>query len=96
MTYYRLPRIGWFALTPDIAYDIAKETGLDHRRKLHAWRIRWLDYEVLFSVKETEWDADMQDDIYQATVFWGAEPKPEPEVADKKPSKKRAKKPETR
>lgn len=93
---YYFPRIGWFKLSDEVAEDISKATGLDARRNLHGWGIRWLSYDVMFAVKETDWNEQFAGDIRQAHAFWeavaeAARPKPEPEVAQKKPAPRKRK-----
>lgn len=89
--YYIFPRVGWFELSEAVAKEIERETGLDSRRNLHGFGVRWLDWEVLFSVKETGWNEEMLGDIMRAAQFWDSlpeadRPKQEPEV---KPKRKR-------
>src|SRR4051794_813935 len=89
MNYY-FPRIGWFQLSDEVAADIARETGLDERRNLHGWGVRWLSWDVMFAVKETDWNEEFAGDIRTAQAFWeavreAAVPKPEPEVSRKRP-----------
>jgi hypothetical protein len=66
---FYFPRVGWHALSPEIARDLARETGLDARRNLQAWSIRWLDWDVSFAVRETHWDEEVAEHIRTAERF---------------------------